>query len=96
MTPKPASIGDAEETAIRALAFIAGDSAILARFLDLTGWTPQTIADPDARDAILVAALDYLMREEDLLLTFAAATGTQPEGVSAAHHSLLGDNRQAE
>ena len=95
MAQKPAPNRDAEDTAIRALTFIAGDSAILARFLDLTGWTPQTIADPNAREAILVAALDHLMREEDLLLTFAAATGMQPEDVSAAHRLLSGDNRPA-
>jgi len=79
---------DAEEIAIRALSFIAADSAILARFLDLTGWSPQTIADPNARYAILVAAVDYLMREEDLLLTFAASIGARPEDVSAAYRTL--------
>lgn len=91
MAKSPGPALDADEIAIRALSFIAGDAAILARFLDLTGWSPETIADPGSRDAILVAALDHLMREEDLLLTFAASIDAQPGDVSAAHRFLSGD-----
>lgn len=91
MTKPEISTDSAQETAISALTYIAGDTAILARFLDVTGWTPATLGDPDARDAILVAALDYLMREEDVLLTFAANAGIEPTEISRAHKILNGD-----
>ncbi len=80
----------AQDIAIQALAFIAGDETILARFLDLTGWTPQGLNAPEARTAILTAALDYLMSEEDLLLTFAANSGLDPTDIVRAHRALQG------
>lgn len=92
MTIEQHSLEKAQETAVFALTYLVGDDAVLARFLDVTGWTPATIADPDTRDAILVAALDYLMREEDLLLTFSANAGIDPAKISSAHKVLSGDN----
>jgi len=86
---------NAQETAVRALTYLAGDTAILTRFLDVTGWTPATLADLDARDAILIAALDYMMREEDLLLTFAANAGIDPAEISNAHKILSGESNNS-
>ena len=78
----------ARDIAISALTFIAADEARLVRFLGLTGWTPQSLALPESRAAILAAALDHLMGEEDLLLTFAANLGLNPEDIAMAHRTL--------
>lgn len=80
----------AEDLSIRALTFLVSDEALLSRFLAVTGWTPETLSEPDSRQAILVATLDYLMREEDLLLTFAANSGVDPQDVSRALRNLTG------
>ena len=86
--PKPFTPDAARDIAISALTFLAADEARLARFLSLTGWTPETLALPESRAAILAAALDHLMGEEDLLLTFAANLGLDPEDVAMAHRTL--------
>lgn len=80
----------AQEVAVRALTFLTGDAAILSRFLTVTGWTPATLAAPGSRAAILTAALDYLMSEEDLLLTFTANCRLDPTEVACAHRTLQG------
>lgn len=81
----------AQEISIRALTFLVSDDARLSRFLALTGWTPETLANPGSRDAILIAALDHLMREEDLLLTFTANEGLDPVEISKAFRLLSGE-----
>jgi hypothetical protein len=91
-TPMPYSSVTAKEIAIRALTFMTSDASILSRFLDVTGWTPATLASPGSRTAILAASLDYLMNEEDLLLTFAANSGLDPGEIALAHRALLSTN----
>lgn len=86
----PDTIDTARGIAINALGFLTGDTARLARFLDVTGWTPASLASPDSRLAILLAGLDYLMGEEDLLLTFAANSGLDPLEVGRAYRVLTG------
>ena len=88
----PYSTIAANEIAIRALTFMTSDASILSRFLDVTGWTPATLASPGSRSAILAASLDYLMSEEDLLLTFAANSGLDPGEVALAHRALQSGN----
>ena len=88
----PYSTVAANEIAIRALTFMTSDASILSRFLDVTGWTPATLASPGSRSAILATSLDYLMSEEDLLLTFAANSGLDPGEVALAHRALQSGN----
>ena len=88
----PYTSAAAKEIAIRALTFMTSDASILSRFLDVTGWTPVTLDSPDSRAAILAASLDYLMSEEDLLLTFAANSGLDPGEVALAHRALQSRN----
>jgi hypothetical protein len=78
----------ARDIAVRALTFVTGDEVVLQRFLRLTGWTPGSITTPGSESAMLLASLDYLMGEEDLLLTFAANSGIDPTDISKAHRAL--------
>ena len=82
----------AQDIAIRALTLLTDDASILSRFLDVTGWTPVTLASPGSRAAILAATLDYLMSEEDLLLTFSANPGLDPSEVALAQRALQSGN----
>lgn len=89
-TTGPYSTEAARDIAIRALTFLTSDPSILSRFLEVTGWSPATLAASGSRVAILAASLDYLMSEEDLLLTFSANCGLDPSEVSLAHRALQG------
>lgn len=83
---------DAAETlAAEAFAFMASDPARLVPFLDASG---LDIADVKARAGsreFLAFVLDHLVRDESLLLVFAAETGRKPEQVMLAAHVLAGD-----
>ncbi len=84
----------AHDLAIRALTFVVHDESNLARFLDITGWTPASLSKSDAQSAILVSVLEYLMSEEDNLLTFAANAGVDPGDIPKALGALQkGDTR---
>ncbi|MEM8744567.1 MAG: DUF3572 family protein [Pseudomonadota bacterium] len=78
----------AQDISVQALTFIAGDPEILSRFLGATGYTAESLHAPDTRERIPLAALDFLMGAEDLLLTFAANAGLDPAVVAGAHHTL--------
>lgn len=91
-SPEPYSTETARNIAIRALTFLTSNASILSRFLDVTGWTPAALASAGSRGAILAATLDYLMSEEDLLLTFAANYGLDPSEVALAHRVLQSGN----
>lgn len=81
---------EAETLAIHALRFLAGDSARLGRFLALTGLEPAELKASASEPHLLAAVLDYLLRDESLLLVFAADQRVAPESVALAHHSLTG------
>lgn len=80
---------------MQGLTFIAGDPAILSRFLGATGWTAESLHSPETRESIPLAALEFLMSAEDLLLTFAANAGLDPSEVSRAHHALQNPSDRA-
>ena len=79
------SVSEAEQIAIRAIAFITDDTTRLARFLDLTGWTPDALKDDPERTGFLQAVIEHLAGDETLLLTFAANGGVEPALVEYAH-----------
>ena len=73
---------------MKALGFLAGDPERLERFLGLTGWTPLSLKQPAATQALLASALEHLAGDESLLLTFAANAGLDPARVVEAAHRL--------
>jgi hypothetical protein len=83
---------DAAETlAISALAFLAQDRARLARFLSVTGLSPERLMQEAATPATLTAVLEYLLADESLLLTFAASAGIPAADVEPARSVLSGE-----
>ena len=60
----------AEELAIQALTFIAGDSERLGRFLAVTGIGPAEICTAAREPAFLAGVLDYMASDEQLIGAF--------------------------
>ena len=84
---------DAETIALSALAFLAEDVERLQRFLALTGLGPAELRSEARTPRILAAVLDHLLKDESLLLVFAASHGVAPELIAPAH-SLLEQRAQ--
>jgi hypothetical protein len=86
--PKALPRDEAETLAIKALQFLASDPARLGRFLALTGIGPAELKASAGEPHLLAAVLDHLMRDESLLLVFAAEYRISPELIALAHRNL--------
>ena len=80
----------AEIVAIQALNFIAGEPERLGRFLAETGLGPQSLRAAAQDPAFLTGVLEFVLRDEALIVAFAEASELDPETVSAAHIALTG------
>ena len=84
------------DLAIEALVFLAADEARLERFLAVTGLGPHNLRRAAADPGFLVSVLDYLARDERLLVAFAAERARRPEDVMRAFEALRGPPPAAE
>lgn len=84
----PLTIEGAENLAIRALAFLAGEPEELGRFLALVGLGPETIRTAAADPGFLAGVLEYFMENEPLLLVFCAREAVRPTLFAAARYLL--------
>jgi hypothetical protein len=80
----------AEELAIAALGFIAGEPEQLGRFLAMTGIGPDSLREAARAPRFLAGVLDHVAADEALLLAFAAAKEIDPEAVMRARDILTG------
>ena len=65
-------------TALQAIGWTLGDDSRAARFLALTGLTPETLRDGLGDATLLAAALRFLEAHEPDLVACAEALGTTP------------------
>jgi hypothetical protein len=84
----PLSREGAEQLAIRALAFLAGEPEELGRFLALAGLGPETIRNAASDPAFLAGVMEYFMENEPLLLVFTAREKVRPTMFAAARYLL--------
>jgi hypothetical protein len=84
----------AEQLAIAALGFIAGEPERLGRFLALTGIGPESIRAAAGESNFLLGVLDYVAADESLLLGFAEHGGIEPDQVARAREVLAGGGAQ--
>jgi Protein of unknown function (DUF3572) len=82
---------EAETIAFRALSFMAEDEDRIGAFMGETGMSPDDLRDHATSPAVVTAVLDYLTRDEALLLTFAAQADLRPELITPALMALNGD-----
>src|SRR5262245_7468512 len=80
----------AENMAVQALSFLAGEPEHLARFLALSGIGPETIRRAAADPQFLAGVLDYIAGDEKLLVAFADHLQLKPEAVLRARAALSG------
>jgi Protein of unknown function (DUF3572) len=80
----------AEELAIQALTFIAGDPERLARFLNETGIGAAGIRDAAGTPGFLAGVVEYVSADEKLLTDFAAEAGIDPARIGQALRALGG------
>ena len=79
---------DPEMVAIKALAFIAEDSARLERFLQLTGTRPETLRSEAGTPGFLSGVIQQVVGWEPWLLEFAAYAEMSPANVVSAADQL--------
>jgi hypothetical protein len=79
-----------QSLAVSALAFLAADAERLRRFLDITGLGPHNLRSAAQDPAFYGSVLEYLVGDEQLLVSFAAESGLKPEAVAQAHQALCG------
>ena len=92
MAGKAANREAAEQLAIEALGFIAGDPALLPRFLSLTGIEIGSLRLAASEPGFLAGVLQFILAHEPTLMQFCEATDTPPAAVGAALRALpLGD-----
>jgi Protein of unknown function (DUF3572) len=80
----------AEELAIQALTFIAGDGERLGRFLAVTGVGPAEIRTAASEPGFLAGVMEYLAGDERLLTEFAADARIDPLVIGKALSALGG------
>lgn len=82
--------GDAEDIAVRGLAFLAGEPESLGRFLALSGIGPADLRAAAAEPGFLLGVLEFFMEDEALLLAFSTQAGIRPTMIAAARYALGG------
>jgi Protein of unknown function (DUF3572) len=87
---------EAETIALRALGFMAEDEDRIGAFMGETGISPDDLRDQATSPATLTAVLDYLTRDESLLLMFSANADIRPERITPALMVLTGEGGSAD
>jgi hypothetical protein len=80
----------AENLAVQALTYLAGEPEQLARFLALSGIGPQSIRAAATDPQFLAGVLDYVTGEEALLVAVAGHLQMTPDAVWRARAALSG------
>jgi hypothetical protein len=86
----------AENLAIQALSFLAGDPERLGRFLAITGIGPDMIRKAAADPTFLAGVLDHVVSDEPLLVAVAEHAGVTPQTVENAQALLSGHGWERE
>lgn len=75
------STAQAEEIAVQALVFLAGDAELLSRFLALTGIEANQIRDAAREPGFLAGVLGFFLAHEPSLLKLSEGTGIDPAAI---------------
>jgi hypothetical protein len=87
---KPATLAEAEDIALKALAFLGADEERLERFLALSGLDVATLRTAAREPGFLAGVLDHVATSESLLLAFAEEAGLDPMRIDHARARLAG------
>jgi hypothetical protein len=81
---------DPETLALLALAHIAGDETLFARFFALSGLDQASLRARAGEPAVLGGVLDFVLGDERLVLDLATAFDVPAEAFSRARRKLPG------
>lgn len=87
---------EAEDIAISALGYIAGDPELLPRFLSITGIDARRIREAAGEPGFLAGVLDFVMAHEPTVLAFAATSGIDPAQIALARRMLPASDERYE
>ena len=80
----------AETIALTALGYLAGAAEDFDRFLTTSGLDAASLKARAGEPEVLAAVLDFLLRNEALLVDFCDSTSIAARDVHMAHHLLGG------
>ena len=86
MTPERAEI-----IGLQALAFIAEDTQAISGLLNNSGLGPQTLKQAAQEPAFLAGVLDFLLHNEDRLISFCDQYDLPPQTPARAYAALTGE-----
>jgi hypothetical protein len=81
----------AEVLALEALGWLAGQEDGIQRFLNQSGIDAAALRDAAGSPDLGVAVLDFLLGQEELLLSFCESHSLSPKEVHLARHALGGE-----
>lgn len=82
------STEDAETIALRAVAFIAADETLAARFVALTGCRIEEVRDRLSEPSFLGSVLDFILGDDRTAIAFAQNIAVPPEALMMARAKL--------
>lgn len=80
----------AETVALQALVWILEDEDMTQRFLGISGADPQALRQGADQAEVLCSVMDFILMDDQSVLTFAASVNMPPEMVAAARYSIPG------
>lgn len=83
MTP-----ADAEALALKAIAWIVSDDEMRDRFIAVTGCSGDELRQRLEQPGFLGSVLDFVLADENSVLTFAGVAGVPPEAPMMARQKL--------
>jgi Protein of unknown function (DUF3572) len=84
------SIEKAQALALSALVFLTGEPERIERFFALTGIDPADVRQLAGKEGFLLAVLDYMATDEQMLLEFVQKEREKPESIGLARRALGG------
>ena len=81
---------EAEALGLSALTYLVEEDERVQRFLQMTGVDPSALPGLASRPSFLLAVLDHLAGDEELLLAFAGEHQVNPETIALARRALGG------
>jgi hypothetical protein len=76
--------------ALKGLAFLANSDGPLDRFMALSGAGADDLRERAGEPEFLAAVMDFLMSDEELLMTFCSETSIDPKDLQIARMALPG------
>jgi hypothetical protein len=88
MPPHKITHDQAQTVALEAFTALSSHGGRLARFMNISGLTPETIRGAAAEPGFLAGILDYVASDEALLLELAKEMDMKPEHIMEARSTL--------